>query len=113
ARAFPEPAPAPPRAEREPSTRSLPALLVEQAKARGGDLALRYKALGIWHRVSWADYHDRATKVAAALIAFGLRPRENAGVRGENCPEWLYSHVGIMAAGGATAGIYPTSAPEQ
>ena len=100
-----------PRASGEP--RSIPALLVEQAKARGGDLALRYKALGIWHRVTWGEYADRMRKVAAALIGFGLRHQENVGVLGENRPEWLYSHLGIMAAGGATAGIYPTSAAEQ
>ncbi len=112
ARLLPEAPVAPPQAVAA-STSSLPALLIEQAKARGNELALRYKALGIWHRVTWAQYADRMTKVAAALIAFGLRPRENVGVLGENCPEWLYSHLGIMSAGGATAGIYPTSAPEQ
>jgi len=100
-----------PRPAGEP--RSIPALLVEQAKNRGGDLSLRYKALGIWHRVTWGEYADRMRKVAAALIRFGLRHQENVGVLGENRPEWLYSHLGIMAAGGATAGIYPTSAAEQ
>jgi len=67
--------------------RSIPALLVAQASARGEDLALRYKALGIWHRVTWSAYADRMRKVAGALIGFGLRPRENVGILGENCPE--------------------------
>ncbi len=92
---------------------SIPALLFEQAKARGADLALRYKALGIWHRVSWAGYAERVKKVAAALLAFGLRRHENVAILGENCPEWLYSDLGVMAAGGATAGIYPTCSAEQ
>ncbi len=96
-----------------PTVRSIPALLVEQARARGGDLALRYKALGIWHRVTWSGYAERMWKVAAALAGFGLRHGENVAVLGENCPEWLYSHLGIMAAGGATVGIYPTSSAEQ
>ena len=95
------------------AARSIPALLFRQAQARGGELALRYKALGIWRRVSWAEYAARVRKVAAALIAFGLRRQENVCVLGENCPEWLYSDLGIMAAGGATAGIYPTSSAEQ
>ena len=34
-------------------------------------------------------------------------------VLGDNRPEWLYCHVGIMAAGGRTCGIYATSSPEQ
>jgi long-chain acyl-CoA synthetase len=51
--------------------------------------------------------------VAAALIAGGLRPRENVAILGENCPEWLYCSVGVMSAGGASVGVYSTSAPEQ
>jgi len=31
----------------------------------------------------------------------------------ENRPEWVYSDFGIMSAGGVTAGIYTTNAPEQ
>jgi long-chain acyl-CoA synthetase len=103
----------PARAPIEGLARSIPALLFEQAKARGGELALRYKALGIWHRVTWAGYAGQVKKVAAALLASGLRPQENVAVLGENCPEWLYSDLGVMAAGGATAGIYPTCSAEQ
>jgi len=92
---------------------TLPGLLFDQARRRGTALALRHKALGIWRRVTWAEYAERASAVAAALIAFGLRPGENVAVLGENRPEWLYCHLGIQAAGGATCGVYPTSAAEQ
>ena len=34
-------------------------------------------------------------------------------VLGDNRPEWLYCHLGIMAAGGRTCGIYATSSPDQ
>ena len=107
--------PIPPQARAAPvlAARSIPALLFEQERTRGHDLSLRYKSLGIWRRVSWVEYAAQVRKVAAALLAFGLRPRENAAVLGENCPEWLYSDLGVMAAGGATAGIYPTCAAEQ
>lgn len=93
--------------------RSLPGMLFEQASRRGPAVALRHKSLGIWRRVSWSEYAENVRKVAASLIAFGLRHRENVAVLGENRPEWLYSSLGIMAAGGATCGVYPTSAPEQ
>jgi len=92
---------------------TLPGLLFEQAARRGGALALRHKALGIWRRVTWAEYAERARAVAAGLVAFGLRPRESAAVLGENRPEWLYCHLGIQAACGVVCGFYPTSAPEQ
>ena len=93
--------------------RSLPGMLFDQAGRRGGSIALRHKALGIWHSVTWSQYAESVRKVAASLVAFGLRHQENVAVLGENRPEWLYTSLGIMAAGGATCGIYPTSAPEQ
>lgn len=93
--------------------RNLPEMLFDQAARRGDAVALRHKALGIWHRVSWSGYAENVRKVAASLLAFGLRHQENVAVLGENRPEWLYTSLGIMAAGGATTGIYPTSSPEQ
>jgi long-chain acyl-CoA synthetase len=93
--------------------RVLPDLLFARAQAMPEALALRYKRLGIWRRVTWGEYAARVRSVAAALLASGLRPRENVAVLGENCPEWLYCSLGTMTAGGATCGVYPTSAPEQ
>ncbi len=93
--------------------RTLPGLLFGQAARRGDAVALRHKALGIWRRVTWAEYADRVREVAAGLLALGLCPGEKVAVLGENRPEWLYCHLGIMAAGGATCGVYPTSAAEQ
>ncbi len=93
--------------------RTLPALFAQQVARQGDRLAIRFKEYGVWHRVSWRQYGEQVDTVAAALLAFGLRPQENVAVLGENRPEWLYCHLGIQTAGGATCGIYPTSAPEQ
>jgi long-chain acyl-CoA synthetase len=95
------------------TVRSLPGLLYDQASRSGDAVAMRHKALGIWHRVTWNEYAENVRKVAASLVAFGLRHQENVAVLGENRPEWLYTSLGIMAAGGATTGIYPTSSTEQ
>ncbi|MBI3105190.1 MAG: long-chain fatty acid--CoA ligase [Candidatus Rokubacteria bacterium] len=92
---------------------TLPALFAQRVAELGDRLALRYKEYGIWHRVSWRRYGEEVDKVAAALLAFGLRSQENVAVLGENRPEWLYCHLGIQTARGVTCGIYPTSAPEQ
>ncbi|MBI4608156.1 MAG: AMP-binding protein [Candidatus Rokubacteria bacterium] len=95
------------------ATRTLPDLFCQQVRRGGERLAVRFKKYGIWHRVSWRQYGEEVDKVAAALLAFGFHPEENVAVLGENRPEWLYCHLGIMSVGGATCGIYPTSAPEQ
>ena len=93
--------------------RTLPDLFASQVARRGDALAIRFKEYGIWHRVSWRRYGEAVEQVAAALLAFDLRPGENVAVLGENRPEWLYCHLGIMTAAGVTVGIYPTSAPDQ
>jgi long-chain acyl-CoA synthetase len=93
--------------------RTLPQLFAQQVARLGDRLAIRFKDYGIWHRVTWRQYGEEVDRVAAALLAFGLGRQENVAVLGENRPEWLYCHLGIQTAGGATCGIYPTSAPEQ
>lgn len=95
------------------TARTLPELFFEQVRRRDDRLALRYKEYGIWNRVSWNEYAAEVRKVAGGLSAFGLRHQESVAVLGDNRPEWLYCHLGIMTAGGVTVGIYPTSAPEQ
>src|SRR2546425_1277404 len=94
-------------------TRSVPALFAEQVERQGDRLAIRFKEYGIWHRVTWRQYGEEVHRVAAALLAFGLRQGENVAVLAENRPEWLYCHLGIQTVGGATCGIYPTSSPDQ
>ncbi len=97
----------------ETAVRTLPQLFAEQVARQGDRLAIRFKEYGIWHRVSWREYGEHVNAVAAALLASGLQRPENVCVLAENRPEWLYCHLGIQTAGGATVGIYPTSAPEQ
>jgi len=95
------------------SASSVPAVFAEQVERQRDRLAIRFKEYGIWHRVSWGQYGEEVRRVAAALLAFGLRHQENVAVLAENRPEWLYCHLGIQTVGGATCGIYPTSSPEQ
>jgi long-chain acyl-CoA synthetase len=93
--------------------RTLPELFFAQVRHRGDRLALRHKVFGVWQRVSWEEYGVAVRRVAAGLLAGGLRHQENVAVLGDNRPEWLYCHLGIMAAGGRTCGIYATSSAEQ
>ncbi|MBI4638930.1 MAG: AMP-binding protein [Candidatus Rokubacteria bacterium] len=97
----------------EPTAQTFPALFAWQVARSGDRLALRFKEYGVWHGVSWRRYGEEVENVAAALLRFGLRPQENVAVLADNRPEWLYCHLGIQTAGGATCGIYPTSAPDQ
>ena len=82
-------------------------------RERSHRVALRYKDYGIWHDVTWGQYGEKVRQVAMGLISLGLKKGECVCIITENRPEWVYSDFGIMSAGGVTAGIYTTNAPEQ
>ena len=75
--------------------------------------ALREKVYGLWQEITWREYGLKARQVALGLIALGLEPGDRVAIISENNPEWLYSDMGILAAGGVTVGIYPTDSPNQ
>lgn len=92
---------------------TVPRLFWRQVARHGNRVALRRKELGRWREISWREYGQRVREVAAGLTALGLRRGECVSIIVENRPEWLYSDLGIMTAGGITVGIYTTSSPEQ
>jgi len=93
--------------------KTVPLLFCRQVAKYGDRVALRKKALGRWQEISWREYGQRVREVALGLTALGLRRGEHVSVIAENRPEWLYSDLGIMAAGGVTVGIYTTNSAEQ
>jgi len=92
---------------------NFPNLFFQNVAKRRERTALRYKEYGIWHRIGWREYGEKVREVAAGLIALGLGPDEKVSILGNNKPEWLFSHLGIMASGGVTCGIYPTSSSDE
>ncbi len=78
-----------------------------------GMAALRHKKKGIWSSASWDQYYERARAVGLALADLGLRRGDAIAVLSENRPEWLYADMGAQCMGLLSAGIYPTSSPEQ
>jgi long-chain acyl-CoA synthetase len=92
---------------------NVPRLLMQRARELGGRTAMRKKELGLWHDISWADYAAKVRRTAMGFAALGLEPGETVAVIGENRPEWLYTDMGCMAAGGVTVGIYTTNAAEE
>lgn len=50
--------------------------------------------------------------IAKAFIKLGLQPRNTVAVISFNCPEWFYSELAAIHAGGIITGIYTTNSPE-
>ncbi len=92
---------------------TVPAMFHSRVQLSQDRVALRYKKLGLWHDVSWRQYHQKVKEVCLALISLGLKPGECVSVIGENCPEWVYIDLGTMHAGGVTVGVYATNSWEQ
>ena len=89
--------------------KTLPQMLREHAGTRPAAVALRQKEHGIWHPVTWADYHRRAMHVGLGLRALGLGEGGHLGVISENRQEWVISQMGAGMVGAVTVGVYPTS----
>jgi long-chain acyl-CoA synthetase len=90
--------------------RSLPALLVKNAKRFGdGRVALREKEFGIWQSVTWRQYLEHVRNFSLGLIALGLKPGQAIGIIGDNRPEWIYAELAAQAAGAIPFGIFQDS----
>jgi long-chain acyl-CoA synthetase len=92
---------------------TLPRLFRHVVRERGDRVALREKRLGIWRAITWRQYGDHVRQVGLGLVALGLRPRDVVGIIADNCPEWLYTDLGVMSVAGVPNGIYTTDAPRQ
>lgn len=92
---------------------SVPSMLLARARERGETTILRQKDRGIWKQVSWNQLAAYARQVGMGLKALGFAPGDVAAVLADTGPEWVYADLGILGAGGISAGIYPTDAPAQ
>jgi len=92
---------------------TVPRMFQSRVQISKDQVALRYKKLGIWHDVSWGQYDEKVRAVCLGLATLGLKPGDCVSIIGENCPEWVYTDLGTMHAGGVTVGVYATNSWEQ
>ena len=92
---------------------SVPSMLLARAGGHEDRTILRKKDRGIWKEVTWGQFMGHARHVGMGLRALGFAPGEVAAVLADTSPEWVYADIGILSAGGISAGIYPTDAPAQ
>jgi long-chain acyl-CoA synthetase len=92
---------------------TLPRLFRHVVTERGDKVAMREKHLGIWRAITWREYGERARHVGLGLVSLGLQPLDVVSIIADNCPEWLYTDMGVLSVGGVTNGIYTTDSPKQ
>lgn len=91
-------------AEATPAT--LPKLLVRNARAHPGEVALREKEFGIWRSITWAQYEARTRAIALGLHGLGLGRGDVVALIGDNRPDWVMGEIAAHALGARSLGIY-------
>ncbi|MFH1155201.1 MAG: AMP-binding protein [Pseudomonadota bacterium] len=92
---------------------TVPQIFSRTVSRNGEKVALRTKKLGIWHDITWSQYHDNVRAAGSALVSMGFEKGEKAGIIGDNCFEWVVADLGIQCVGGVAVGIYATNAWQQ
>ena len=92
---------------------TIPARLFAQAEKRPGSPAYFEKVDGQYRSTSWTEYAGQVRRAGKALLAIGFPPESKVTILGFNRPDWVILDLAAMAVGGAPAGIYATSSPEE
>src|ERR1044071_3212772 len=71
--------------------------------------AYRYPVGDQWRSMTGRQAGERIKAIAAGLLSLGLDRENRVGILCNTRVEWLLADLGIMAAGGATTTVYPSS----
>ena len=85
----------------------------DTVRANPDRVALRCKDGDGWAEWTWADYADRACRLATALSGLGVVQGERVVLMMRNRPEFHIADVAVMLLGATPVSIYNSSAPEQ
>ena len=91
----------------------IPHRLLGQAATRPSAVAYQAKVNGRWQPTTWKAFVEQVRTAARALITLGFERGGTVAILGFNRPEWVILDHAAMLAGGAPAGIYTTSSPEE
>lgn len=92
---------------------SVPGLLHKIAQEYPNHPALVSKGEdGRWKEITFKEYEDSVRTCAKGFIKLGLKRYHSVCIMGFNSPEWFFSYLGAIYAGGFAAGIYTTNSSE-
>ncbi len=79
----------------------------------GAKTALRYRAAGEWHDISWTELGERVQATARALVELGVAEGERVGIYSGNRPEWTIVDLAAQRLRAVPVPIYPTNTAKQ
>jgi len=86
-------------------TAALSARVAAALAAHGDATVMRSKRYGLWQPLSGTETAGRVAAIARGLRATGLKDEDVAAICGDTCADWVLADLGIMAAGGVSAGL--------
>ena len=92
---------------------TIPAIFWNAVVARGPNVWMRQKDLGIWRSWTWNETGQAVREIGHGLMALGFEARHTASILSNTNIEWVLCDLAVLSAGGVSNGIYPTDAPEQ
>jgi long-chain acyl-CoA synthetase len=93
-------------ADRVAQADTYPKLLRLNARAHGGEIALREKDLGLWRLFTWNDYQSRVHDFALGMAELGIGRGDVIGIIGDNRPDWVAAEIATHALGALSLGLY-------
>jgi len=92
---------------------TIPDVFWNGVAARGQQLMMREKKLGIWQGWSWTHAGTAVREMTMGLVALDFVPSECASILASTRLEWVLADLAVLSAGGVSNGIYPTDATSQ
>lgn len=81
-------------------------------KKFGQRVAMKVERDGKWISWTYNEYLQEVKTAAKGFIKLGLEPYNGVGIIGFNSPEWIFSDLGAIFAGGLSTGLYTTNTPD-
>ncbi len=96
-----------------PQLDTIPKLLLEHARTRADQPAIREKDFGIWQTSTWSQVRDEVMALAGGLTALGLQPGDKLAIVGDNRPQLYWAMVAAQVVGGIPVPVYQDSVAEE
>ena len=91
---------------------SMAVMFFDRVAKNPGNEAFRYPVGESWKSVTWKEAGERVTNLAAGLLSLGIQPEQRVGIASGTRFEWILADLAIMASGGATTTVYPSTNAE-
>jgi len=81
----------------------------QAVEANGNEVCWRREVDGTFEACTWVQHYRNCTKMAKSLMKVGVGQHDTINILGFNSWEWVTANLGVILAGGISAGQYTTN----